>query len=211
MKPTVTIIDYGMGNLLSVCRAFEHVGATVILSSNPEDIRQTTHLVLPGVGAFGDGMAELKRRGLIEPIKQCTHDGIPLLGICLGAQMLLDVSEEFGSHQGLGLIHGEVRAVPPTGINGPALKVPHVGWADLESEHNHPLLIGLPAHSAVYFVHSFQGHPSDEHDLIGYCDFGGHRLSAIIGHGQVTGCQFHPEKSGPVGLGILKNFLEQPA
>lgn len=211
MKPTVTIIDYGMGNLLSVCRALEYVGATVTLSSDPEDIQRASRLVLPGVGAFGDGMAELKRRGLIEPIVQRTGDGVPLLGICLGAQMLLDASEEFGRHQGLGLIHGEVRAVPTTGTNGQALKVPHVGWADLVYEDEHPFLKDIPANSAVYFVHSFQCHPSDDHDLIGHCDFGGHRLSAIIGHGQIIGCQFHPEKSGPVGLCILKNFMEQPA
>jgi glutamine amidotransferase len=211
MKPTVTVIDYGMGNLLSVCRALEHVGATVTLSSNPEDIQQASRLVLPGVGAFGDGMAELQRRGLIEPIQQRVRDGIPLLGICLGAQMLLDVSEEFGEHQGLGLIHGEVRAVPATGIDGQALKVPHVGWANLGFDREHPLFKDIPLNSAVYFVHSFQCRPSDDHDLIGHCDFGGHRLSAMIGHGQISGCQFHPEKSGPVGLCMLKNFLEQPA
>jgi len=211
MSTGVTVIDYGMGNLLSVCRALEHVGTDVTLSSDPDVIMQATRLVLPGVGAFGDGMKELGRRGLIEPIRKRASDNTPLLGICLGAQMLLDSGEEFGHHQGLGLIHGEVRTIPITNTSGQPLKVPHVGWSDLHVDKSHPLLETLPPESAVYFVHSFQCLPQDKQDLIGHCDLGGHAITAMISHGQITGCQFHPEKSGPVGLHILRNFLEQRA
>ncbi|ALP52644.1 hypothetical protein Tel_05500 [Candidatus Tenderia electrophaga] len=211
MKPEVTVIDYGVGNLLSVCRALEHLGAAVTLSDSPTTIQQAQRLLLPGVGAFGDGMAGLHERRLVEPIRHAIDNGTPLLGICLGAQLLLDCSEEFGEHRGLGLIPGEVRAIPSSDGDGRPLKVPHVGWADLHSECGHPLLQGLPAASAVYFVHSYQCRPSDQRDLIGYCDFGGHRLTAMIGHGRVIGCQFHPEKSGPVGLQFLHNFLEWSA
>jgi glutamine amidotransferase len=209
MSAGVTVIDYGMGNLLSVCRALEHVGADVTLSGDPEIILQSERLVLPGVGAFGDGMAELERRQLIEPIRKRTADNTPLLGICLGAQMLLDNSEEFGNHNGLELIHGQVRAIPTTDTSGQPLKVPHVGWSDLHIDQPHPLLEGLPPESAVYFVHSFQCLPQDKRDLIGHCNLGGHAITAMISHGRITGCQFHPEKSGPVGLHILRNFLEQ--
>lgn len=209
MTPRVTVIDYGMGNLLSVCRALEHVGATVTLSSDPNDIARAERLLLSGVGAFGNGMAELDRRGLIEPIRRRAAEGTPLLGICLGAQMLLDSSEEFGEHRGLGLIPGEVRAIPTRDTEGQPLKVPHVGWADLHGVRPHPLLVGLAAEAAVYFVHSYQCHPRDGHNLISYCDFGGHRLNAMIALGHITGCQFHPEKSGPTGLRILSNFLLQ--
>lgn len=209
MKPGVTVIDYGMGNLLSVCRALEHVGATVTLSSDPDDIARAERLLLSGVGAFGNGMAELDRRGLIEPIRRRAAAGTPLLGICLGAQMLLDSSEEFGEHRGLGLIPGEVRAIPTQDTEGHPLKVPHVGWADLYGVRPHPLLDGVASETAVYFVHSYQCHPRDSDHLISHCDFGGHRLNAMIGYGNITGCQFHPEKSGPTGLRILSNFLRQ--
>ena len=209
MKPQVTVIDYGMGNLLSVCRALEHIGAAVTLSSDPSIIRQAQRLLLPGVGAFADGMAELGQRKLIAPIQQCADADVPLLGICLGAQMLLDASEEFGQHRGLGFIGGDVRAIPTTDTSGQPIKVPHVGWADLHSDHHHPLLSGLPVDSAVYFVHSYQCHLQDSNDLISHCDVGGHQLTAIIGRDNISGCQFHPEKSGPVGLQILRNFLEQ--
>lgn len=211
----ITVIDYGMGNLLSVCRAFEHLGAEVELTADPEAVRRAERLVLPGVGAFGDGMAALNDLGLSSAIREAAVGGTPVLGICLGAQMLLDGSEEFGEHQGLGLIPGRVRAIPASGSQGEPLKVPHMGWADLHAANDtcfdHPLLAGTVRGSAVYFVHSFQAHPLAEADRAAECDYAGNRLTAMISHGKVFGCQFHPEKSGPVGLQILKNFVELAA
>lgn len=209
--PTVTVIDYGMGNLLSVCRALEHLGADVILSQAGDTIADAQRLILPGVGAFGDGMAELGKRRLIAPLRRAADAGTPLLGICLGAQMLLDGSEEFGEHPGLGLIPGAVRAIPDHGRDGQPLKVPHMGWAELLPTAQglaHPLLAGIRAGSSVYFVHSYQAHTQDPADVVARCDHGGNTLTAMIAHANIYGCQFHPEKSGPVGLRLLKNFLE---
>ena len=211
----ITVIDYGMGNLLSVRRAFEQVGAEVILTADPEQVRQAERLVLPGVGAFGDGMAALEQRGLSDAIREAAGRGVPLLGICLGAQMLLDASEEFGTHQGLGLIPGQVQAIPAQGSDGNELKVPHMGWADLhpanQQHFDNPLLAHTAQGSAVYFVHSFQAHPVDGSDLAAVCDYAGNRLSAMLHRNNVYGCQFHPEKSGPVGLNILQQFVELAA
>jgi len=207
MTTAVTVIDYGMGNLLSVCRALEHLGATVTLSGDPLTVEGAERLVLPGVGAFGDGMAELRQRGLVEVLRDRAGAGTPLLGICLGAQMLLDGSEEFGDHAGLGLIPGRVRALPASDTAGRPLKIPHVGWADLHGDRPHPLLAGIPDGSAVYFVHSFQCHPADREHLLAHCRLGDRPVTAMVARDNVSGCQFHPEKSGPVGLQILANFL----
>jgi glutamine amidotransferase len=208
----VTVIDYGIGNLLSVCRALEHIGAHVTLTSDPEQVRNAQRIVLPGVGAFGDGMQALEERRLSEAIREAAAGGVPVLGICLGAQMLLDSSEEFGDHLGLGLIPGKVLAIPDRGISGEALNVPHMGWANLSPANDHrfesPLLAHTAPDSAVYFVHSFQAHPHNPADIAAVCDYAGNRLTAMVRHDNVFGCQFHPEKSGPVGLGILKRFLE---
>jgi glutamine amidotransferase len=211
MNQQATIIDYGMGNLLSVYRALEHIGSSITVSSDPAVIKKAKRLVLPGVGAFGDGMAELKKRGLIDVILERSLNGTPLLGICLGAQMLLDASEEFGQHNGLGLIPGEVRAIPTTNTDNQPLRVPNVGWADLHTTNNHPLLDALPTKSAMYFVHSYQCQLRDSRNLISHCDFGGHAITAMFGHEHITGCQFHPEKSGAAGLHILRNFVELQA
>ena len=211
----VTIIDYGMGNLLSVCRAFEHLGAEIILTHNPEKIAHAELLVLPGVGAFGDGMQALNDKGLSDSIKNYAQKGKPLLGICLGAQMLLDSSDEFGSHQGLGLISGKVVAIPHQNQQGHDLNVPHMGWADLQPANNdhfsHPLLDSTANGSALYFVHSFHVQTEAQSDLVATCDYSGNQLTAVVQHDNVVGCQFHPEKSGPVGLNMLKNFLELAA
>jgi len=208
----VVVVDYGMGNLLSVCRALEHLGAQVELTSNPETVRNAERIVLPGVGAFGDGMQALEEQQLGRAIQDAADAGTPLLGICLGAQMLLDSSEEFGNHLGLGLIPGKVLAIPPCGIAGETLKIPHMGWANLRPANDHlfdnPLLDHTAPDSAVYFVHSFQAHPQDPADIAAVCDYAGNQLTAMVRHGNVFGCQFHPEKSGPVGLNILKRFLE---
>lgn len=211
-SPEVAIIDYGVGNLLSVSRGLEHCGATVKVTSDPKAILAAPRVVLPGVGAFADGMAELTRQGLDEVVREVAMKGLPLLGICLGMQMLLDESEEFGRTPGLGLIAGHVIPVPSSTAEGLAQKIPHIGWNALTfSEHcrsweNTPLHDVMPG-EAVYFVHSFMAAPADASHRVADCIYGGMRVSAAVRRGNIFGCQFHPEKSGESGLKVLRRFL----
>ncbi|MFZ6755172.1 imidazole glycerol phosphate synthase subunit HisH [Undibacterium sp. Dicai25W] len=211
MSNTVTLIDYGLGNLLSVARAFEHCGAKVVLSHDPSEIEHAERLVLPGVGAFADGMHELRERGLVDPIRRYAESDRPLLGICLGMQMLVTTSEEFGEHKGLDLIPGRARAIPQMATNGVALKIPHIGWSALHRpEHadwQGSLLVDTAPGSSVYLVHSFAVETDDQSHLVSYCNYGGHSIAATIQRGAVVGCQFHPEKSGPEGLRMLAAFM----
>lgn len=213
MSKTVTIIDYGVGNLLSVTRAFEHCGATVTLAHDAADIERAGHLVLPGVGAFADGMLGLRERGLIEPIRRYATSGRPLLGICLGMQMLASVSEEFGEHEGLGLIPGRVRAISRVAVDGSPLKTPHIGWSPLlrpaQADWTATILETTAPESSVYLVHSLAVEPEDPTHLLSDCLYGGHRIATVIRRDAIYGCQFHPEKSGPVGLRIVDGFLGQ--
>lgn len=213
MKPQVTIVDYGIGNLYSVGRAFEVCGADVIFASDPEQIASARHLVLPGVGAFESGMAGLHERNLAEPIRAHVAEGKPLMGICLGMQMFATVSEEFGEHNGLDLIPGRVRALPHTTVEGKAQKIPHIGWAGLYktagAEWREAAVAGLQEGDGVYLVHSFAVHTDDPAHELAYYRFRGHAVCAVIGKGAVIGCQFHPEKSGPVGLKVLMYFLSK--
>jgi glutamine amidotransferase len=213
MKPQVTIIDYGMGNLLSVRRAFEQCGAEVQLSSDPGWIRQADYLVLPGVGAFADGMRGLRDRGLVEAIRDFAGSGRPFLGICLGMQMMLDSSEEFGVHEGLGLIPGKVVAIPPTAVDGTSHRIPHVGWSKLAypngvSSWDESILAQSREGTSVYFVHSFAAIPLNLGDRLADTLYNGVSISAAIKSGTLYGCQFHPEKSGLAGLGIITSFLD---
>ncbi len=207
----VTVVDYGMGNLYSVCRAVEHCGGDPVLAADAAGVRGGGPLILPGVGAFGDAMAELRRRALVEPIREAARNGRPLLGICLGMQMLLDSSEEFGEHEGLGLIPGAVRAIPDTDGGGRPLKVPQVGWNALtrpEGARWEDTPLGdVRDGDSVYFVHSFAASPARPEHRLADCLYGGHALGAAVADGGVLGCQFHPEKSGPVGLRILERFI----
>lgn len=210
--PRVTIIDYGMGNLLSVARALEHCGAEVLITSDPELVAHAERLILPGVGAFADGMAGLRERGLIEPIRKFARAGRPFLGICLGMQMMLDSSEEFGIHEGLGLVPGRVVAIPLTGVNNQTHKIPHIGWNKLllptpEAKWENTILAGLRPGASGYFVHSFTVVPQYPEHRLADCDYNGRIISAVIRSGSQYGCQFHPEKSGEVGLSILKRFI----
>jgi glutamine amidotransferase len=210
-KP-VTIVDYGIGNLFSVTRAFESCGASVRLTANHEHIEDAERVVLPGVGAFEDGMKGLTQRKQIEPVKRFIATGRPFLGICVGMQLLLDVGEEFGEHAGLGVIPGRVKAIPNTGTDGKIHRIPHIGWNILVPPPHRPdwtggLLGGLPANPAVYFVHSFAPVPADEQHRLADCYYDGRQVSAVIHAGNAHGCQFHPEKSGPIGLRIVENFL----
>ncbi|MEI7967445.1 MAG: imidazole glycerol phosphate synthase subunit HisH [Betaproteobacteria bacterium] len=207
----VTVIDYGIGNLYSVGRALEHCGADVQFSPDPAAIESAERLVLPGVGAFADGMRGLLERGLVEPIRQYAAAGRPLLGICLGMQMLVSVSEEFGEHNGLGLIPGRVRPVPSVTTDGAPQKVPHIGWSALRkppgASWQGSILEKTPPGSAVYLVHSFAVVPENTSHRLADCLYGGHTIAAAIRHGVISGCQFHPEKSGEVGLNLLRAFI----
>jgi glutamine amidotransferase len=211
MAPEIHVIDYGVGNLLSVRRGLEHCGATVIQTSDAETILAAKRVVLPGVGAYANGMAALDALGLFDVIRELAHRGIPLLGICLGMQLLLDESDEFGLTRGLGLIPGRVVNVPEHSVMGEALKIPHIGWNELlpatpDRGWHGTVLADTRAGDAAYFVHSFMAVPAAPEHRIADCEYGGIRIPAVIGHGQITGCQFHPEKSGEVGLKILRRF-----
>ncbi len=210
--PEVAVVDYGMGNLLSVRRGFEHCGATVTVTSDPDAILSAPRVVLPGVGAFANGMAELRSQGLDEVILEVVARGNLLLGICLGMQMLLDESEEFGVTEGLGLISGRVVPVPSSTADVRSQKIPHIGWNSLvlpqgREGWENTLLQKIKVGEAAYFVHSFMAVPKKSDHCIADCYYGGIRVSATIGRDNIYGCQFHPEKSGEVGLKVLRRFL----
>jgi imidazole glycerol-phosphate synthase subunit HisH len=210
----VAVIDYGVGNLLSVSRAFEHCGAKVRVTSDAQVILSSSRVVLPGVGAFADGIGALRAHGLDAVVRKVAESGIPLLGICLGMQMLLDESDEFGATTGLGLIHGRVVQVPGTTTEGRPHKIPHIGWNELvrpdgRSSWDGGLLADIDRGEAVYFVHSFMAQPASAAHRLADCHYGGIPISAAVQRDNVQGCQFHPEKSGDVGLRILKNFLRR--
>ncbi len=211
MNTPVTIIDYGSGNILSVTRAFNHCGAEPVLSDDPAVIENATRLVLPGVGAFADGMQGLHERGLIDPIRRFAASGRPLLGICLGMEMLATMSEEFGEHEGLGLVPGRVLPVPTCDVDGTAQKIPHIGWAELAQptpgRWSGTILDDTPEGTSVYLVHSFHLVPDDPTHRLADCFYGGHQITAAVQAGNVVGCQFHPEKSGEAGLHLLAAFL----
>lgn len=197
----IAIIDYGMGNLRSVEKAFQHIGAEVVVTNNAEVIRQAEGVVLPGVGAFGDAMENLAELGLIDVIKEVVTAGKPFLGICLGMQLLFTSSEEHGEHQGLDLIRGHVKL-----FRGD-FKIPHIGWNDIVLyQKNSPMLEGLTHGEYVYWVHSLYVDLEDKNLLIA----GGHYyglVPGIVGRDNIFGIQFHPEKSSRVGLQLLTNFL----
>jgi glutamine amidotransferase len=212
--PEVTVIDYGVGNLLSVQRGLEHCGAKVNLTTDPEQILAAKRVVLPGVGAFGNAMQALEQLSLVAVIRELAHRQTPLLGICLGMQLLLDESEEFGITDGLGLIPGRVIPVPAEMLSGEMRKIPHIGWSALKisgepSGWEGTLLQDNRPGDAAYFVHSFMAVPANPAHRIADCVYGGHLVPATIGRDQITGCQFHPEKSGEVGLRILRRFILQ--
>jgi len=212
MNTDVTVVDYGRGNLLSVSRALEHCGGRVRFAKSPKDVTAASRLVLPGVGAFGDAMQQLKTQDLIGALREFALSGRPVLGICLGMQVLFDEGEEFGEHAGLGIIPGRVAAIPGTGADGQPHKIPHIGWNEIHppggaGNWKNGILAGVPGGSAVYFVHSFNCEPAQDSDRLADSNYNGRRISAAIGKGNIYGCQFHPEKSGAVGLAIVRGFL----
>jgi imidazole glycerol-phosphate synthase subunit HisH len=207
MKPRVTVADYGIGNLLSVRRALEHCGAQVEVSSEPRAVERAERLVVPGVGAFRDCMAAIEQHGLIDPLRRVAASGRPFLGICVGMQIMFETGEEHGEHAGLGLLPGRIVAIPTAAER----KIPHIGWSVLESpgrEWHGTILEGtIPAATTVYFVHSYHAQAAAQADALAVSDYSGYKVTAAVSRGNLHGCQFHPEKSGKAGLGIISRFL----
>ena len=198
----IAIIDYGVGNLFSLAHSLAAVGAEPVVTGDAEVIRRADRVVLPGVGAFGDAAEKLRQTKLDALVKDLAALGTPVMGICLGMQLLLEKSLEFGEHAGLGLIPGEVRPIAEV-IPGD-YKIPHIGWNALDIARPHPILRDVRPGDCVYFVHSFYGAKCAE-SVLATAEYGA-PLTAAVARGSVCGCQFHPEKSGDVGLGILKSF-----
>lgn len=197
----IAIIDYGMGNLRSVSKAFEAVGHQAVVTRDARVISNASHVVLPGVGAFGDCMANIEQYGLVEPIRASIQSGKPFLGICLGLQVLFSESEEFGPHKGLDIIPGKVRRFAVRS----ELKVPHIGWNQVHRERACPLFDGIVDGAEWYFVHSYFVDPSDKHMAATTTTYGIPFVSSIW-KDNIVACQFHPEKSQGVGLRLIKNF-----
>ena len=199
----IVVIDYGVGNLFSVEKALLQFSQDVVVTGKRELIEAADKLVLPGVGDFGECMSNLEATGLIPTIKECIAKGTPLLGICIGEQILFEGSEESPGAKGLGIFKGMVRK-----IQAPGLKVPHMGWNSVDfSEPRHPLFANLGEHPYFYFVHSYHFVPEDSSIITATTEYG-ERLTAAVARGNVMATQFHPEKSGDVGLQVLKNFIE---
>jgi imidazole glycerol-phosphate synthase subunit HisH len=199
---TIGLVDYGMGNRRSVQNALEHVGACVVVTSDADELRRCDGLVVPGVGAYPKAMRELGRLGLVNLIRSEVERGMPLLGICLGMQLLLERSTELQPTDGLGLIEGDV-----TKLDSGGLRVPHIGWNEVRFERDSPLTEGLPsAGCPFYHVHSFAVRPRDPDDVVGTAEYG-ERFATIVAHEPVFGVQFHPEKSSSDGLRMLANFV----
>ena len=210
----VVIVDYGIGNIKSVQRGLEYVGAKTTLSADPEVISNADYLVLPGVGAFEDGMKGLKKIGVTEAILSFKSKGNPLLGICLGMQMMFDFSEEHGFHQGLGIIQGSVKNIPQEENGQFKRKIPHIGWAELrfpagQDTWKGSCLAYTSPGKSFYFVHSFMAAPEDSRDILAQTEYEGILLVAAVQKDNVTGLQFHPEKSGEDGLKILQSFTNK--
>ncbi len=223
----IALIDYGISNLRSVQKAFAHLGVEVTLVDTPGPLLRADRLILPGVGAFPAGMDGLRERGLIEPIKQAAYEGKPLLGICLGMQLLFESSDEMGVTHGLALLPGHVTRLKRQEardqrreahaetqnadftfhIPHSTLKVPHMGWNQIDIVQAHPLLRNVSSGAYAYFVHSYAVYPEESNSILATTDYGGSFVS-VVGRDNIGGLQFHPEKSQAVGLQMLKNFLE---
>lgn len=200
----VAIIDYGVGNLFSLKSSFGAIGAEVVVTSDPEVLKKADRLLLPGVGAFGDAINKLNESGLKEVVISEAKGGKPILGICLGMQLLFGKSFEYGEHEGLGLIDGNIK--PIADVINPELKVPHIGWNALDICKSSPIFKYINSGDCVYFVHSFYAADCSD-SVIATAEYSA-PLTAAVAKGNVFGCQFHPEKSGEVGLSILKAFCE---
>jgi len=200
----ILIVDYGMGNLASVYRALEECGGKPFISENPDDMCEADGIILPGVGAFGDGMKQLRERGWVDAIKrQVGEKKLPILGICLGMHLLSEIGYEGGITAGLGLISGEVRRLSSMDTT---IRIPHVGWNDVDKEGESRILENIPEGSDFYFVHSYNLIPKDQEVIVGKTSYG-EAFVAVVEKEHIFGTQFHPEKSGLTGFQILRNFL----
>lgn len=198
-QKSLVIVDYGVGNFRNVQKAFAAVGVDIPITASPADINAADAVVLPGVGAFGDAIDNLRQRGLESPVLNAARAGKPFFGICVGMQLLFDESDEMGYHRGLGLIPGRVTRFPQ------GMTIPHMGWNQVMPDASHPLLAGVTPGSFAYFAHSYFCAPTDAAHIIAHTDYG-MDFSTAVAHGNIFGIQFHPEKSQRVGLQILKNF-----
>jgi glutamine amidotransferase len=197
------IVDYGSGNLRSVQKAFEHVGVDAVVGSDPRAMADAAGLVLPGVGAFGAAMAQLEEKGLVGPLLKRIDAGVPFLGVCLGLQLLFESSEEDPGVRGLGVVRGDVRALPPT------VKVPHIGWNQVETCTCSDLMEGIPDGSAFYFVHGYAVVPRSPGHVLAMTDYDGVTFVSAVEVGNVAAVQFHPEKSSTLGLRFYRNFARR--
>lgn len=201
---TVAIVDYGAGNLASVAAAVEKVGFSATVTADPDTLRSADKLILPGVGAFGDGMQNMRERGLVDVLNSLVLDcKMPVLGICLGFQLIAKSSSEFGDHEGLGWVDATVQRLEP---DDAALRVPHVGWNELYQVKDSPLFADIEDEGLFYYVHSYKLVPASQDIVIGECDYGG-RFTAAVQQDNIYAVQFHPEKSQLGGLALLKNYL----
>ena len=212
MMSTV-VIDYGIVNLKNILRSFEYIGVPIDSAVDPDQVLKADRIILPGVGAFASGMNELRTRGMDEAVKCIANTGRPVLGICLGMQMLLDSSIEYGQHQGLGLIPGSVVPIPTNSVGMGRRKIPHIGWNALRypshaSSWKNSCLNRAPEGSFFYFVHSFMVVPEKSSHILAQCIYEGLPVTAAIKKDNITGLQFHSERSGPIGLEILHEFMD---
>lgn len=197
----IGVIDSGVANLGSVANALNHLNAPMCIAHTPDDLRAVQKIILPGVGAFSAGMEKLREGGFIEPLREYAAKGMPILGICLGMQLLYERSYEMGTYDGLGLLPGEIVRFP---VEGP--KVPHIGWNQLEHDGSSVLLQGVPNGGYAYFVHSYYAQTPESATIVAHTHYG-IDFPAVVGRGNVFGAQFHPEKSQHTGLTLLKNFI----
>jgi len=211
MSDKIIVIDYGMGNTKSVCRAIEKMGGKALISDNNEIISKSKKLILPGVGSFASGMNEIKKKQLDKSIKLALSNGAYLFGICLGMQLLFNKSDENGPVDGLNLLEGEVKKIPIYNDNKLMRKIPHIGWNKIFNQNGNSwdtiFLKNIKTGTFFYFVHSFMAIAKNQSDVIAYCDYLGINIPSVINRDRVFGTQFHPENSGPDGLKIYKNFI----
>lgn len=203
----ILIVDYGIGNLRSLEKAFQAVGVEATRSGDPAMVSRAERLVVPGVGAFGACAAELKARGLWEPVRSAAASGVPLLGVCVGMQLLFEGSDEHGAHEGLALLPGKVARFPASDPAGERLKVPHMGWNVVHFTREHPLARGLAEEAHFYFVHSYRTEGASPEDVLGVTEYGS-PFPAVVARNNILGVQFHPEKSQAAGLRVLRNFAD---
>jgi glutamine amidotransferase len=208
MSARAVVIDYGIGNVFSVCNALRAAGVDAQLTGSHPAIREAERLILPGVGAFARAMDALNKSGLSDTLRRYVDSGRPFLGICIGMQVLMDRSEEFGEHEGLGFVPGNVVRIPDTSADGERLRVPHIGWAPLQGSRDWATTpLATVGSDSVYFVHSFHCVPADPTHRIAYADYGGRNITAAIRHENIVGVQFHPERSAAAGQKVLRAFM----